>query len=87
MFLQLHNHKLSPWERLESWIGRDKEWVREKEKVERGKVTERATEAGRDRERGSLETQRRPQRPNKRRSGRQQPALPSPPPSLPTVQR
>lgn len=71
MFLQLHNHKLSPWERQRTGAGgRQSEWESIKWRQE-----ER-------RKRRSLETQRRPQRLKKRRSGRQQPppSLPSPPP-------
>lgn len=69
----------------ENRIGRDKEWVREKEgekKVERGKATERVRESesktGKEEKETKPREPLRPQRLNKRRSGRQQPALPSP---------
>ncbi|KAK5875004.1 hypothetical protein CesoFtcFv8_027539 [Champsocephalus esox] len=73
MFLQLHNHKLSPWERLERWIGRDKEWVREERQ-------QRQEEKGKE---------RKPRDPAEAPKTKQEKAWEAAAllPSLPTVQR
>lgn len=89
LFLEIHNHKLNPWERQRDRMGKDKEWVREEKNAgERGsnRAGERRQEVGR--KRWSIETQQRPQRLKRSKSGRQHARFPSPlslHPSLPTV--
>lgn len=63
LFLEIHNHKLNPWERQRDRMGKNKEWVREEKNAgERGsnRAGERRQEVGR--KRWSIETQQRPQR-------------------------
>ncbi|KAJ4924013.1 hypothetical protein JOQ06_000255 [Pogonophryne albipinna] len=74
--VQLHNHKLSPWERLERWIGRDKEWVREERQQ---------SEQQRQEEKGKERKPRDPAEAPKTKQEKEWEAAALP--SLPTVQR